>query len=314
MNSKFKKVLVVSGLVALVGASLAAGPYLFSDKGANTSAPAAPKSSVLEDQVLGSDEMPTQIKVAQQNGIEIIKSFKIDNGYTVWVVKNRTNFNVWYSDEAGYVFVGAYLDPAGKNLTAEYLKDHAPKDAQTALLESSEYIGTIKEGEVAQSKPVYVFYEPHCGYCSAFHAAAQPYIEAGADVRWIPLAFLRSQPGEATSYELLARIMDAPDPLAELDKLEAIKAKNGGRGGFAKTVEPDTELFRMTEKNSSIFAEVGFTGTPAVAYVTDSGRIELVKGMPSMRDLPEIFGMPRMDSSDRRLSQFKALPSVYPAK
>lgn len=259
-------------------------------------------------------DMPSQIKVAQQNGIEIIKHFEIDNGYKVWIVKNRTNYNAWYSDESGYVFVGAYLDPAGTNLTAKYLEEYAPKDTQTALLESSEYISTVKEGEVAKSKPVYVFYEPHCGYCSAFHAAAQPYIDAGADVRWIPLAFLKSKPGDATSYELLARIMDSPDPLAELDKHEEIKAANGGRGGLTKTVEPDADLFRMSEKNSTIFAEVGFSGTPAVAYVNDSGRIELIKGMPQMRDLPGMFGMERMDSDDRRLTQFRALPSVYPAK
>lgn len=259
-------------------------------------------------------DMPTQIKVAQQNGIEIIKNFKIDNGYTVWIVKNRSNYNAWYSDESGYVFVGAYLDPAGKNLTAQYLEQYAPKDTQTALIETAEYIGTVKEGEVAKSKPVYVFYEPHCGYCSAFHAAAQPYIDAGADVRWIPLAFLKNPPGDATSYEILSRIMDAPDPLAELDKHEAMKAANGGRGGLTKTVDPDADLFRMSEKNSTVFSELGFTGTPALAYVNDAGRIELVKGMPQMRDLPGIFGMERMDSDDRRLTRFRALPTVYPAK
>ncbi len=300
--------------VAIIGVVAAASVFIgrsMVDAPVVESAEVSVKS---ESGALDIADMPSQIKIAQQNGIEIIKHFEIDNGYKVWIVKNRTNYNAWYSDESGYVFVGAYLDPAGTNLTAQYLEEYAPKDTQTALLESSEYISTVKEGEVAKSKPVYVFYEPHCGYCSAFHAAAQPYIDAGAEVRWIPLAFLKSKPGDATSYELLARIMDAPDPLAELNKHEKIKAENGGRGGLTKTVEPDADLFRMSEKNSSIFADVGFSGTPAVAYVNDGGRIELIKGMPQMSDLPGIFGMKRMDSSDRRLSQFRALPSVYPAK
>jgi len=260
------------------------------------------------------DNPPTSIKVAQQNGIELIKHFKVDSGLDGWLVKNRKGYNIWYSDEAGYVFVGAYLDPAGNNLTAKYLDELAPKPDFKGILSRATYVSTTPNA--TSKRPMYVFYEPHCGFCSAFHAAIKPYVEAGAEIRWVPVAFLRPQAkgGVPSSYELLAKILKSSEPLTIIDAHEDSKSANGGAGGLTTGVQPDSEVFKTAEINSSVMNELGFSGTPAVAYVDEKGSVKLVKGFPKMGQLATMLGMKRMDSADGRLGRFGAEPAKYPAK
>ena len=260
------------------------------------------------------DSPPTSIRIAQQNGIELLEHFKTETGLDGWLVKNKTGYNIWFSDESGYVFVGAYLDPAGNNLTAKYLDEKAPKIDYKPILDRVTYVSTHPNNP--SERPVYVFYEPHCGFCSAFHAAAEPYINMGAEVRWIPVAFLKpkSQPGTPSSYELVAKIMNSSDPNAIISAHERSKALTGGRSGLAEGDEPTPEIFAMTEKNSRVMNELGFTGTPAVVFTDENGDIQLIKGFPKMAQLPDVFGMPRMDSTDGRLGRFGSNPAAYPVK
>lgn len=257
---------------------------------------------------------PTSIQVAQKNGIELLKHFNTDMGLDGWLVKNRSGYNIWYSNDIGYVFVGALLDPAGSNLTARYLEQLAPKPEYDKMLDRLEYVST--QPEASSERPVYVFYEPHCGFCSAFHAAAKPYIDNGAEVRWVPVAFLRpqAQGGKPSSYELVSKILNSSDPLAIIDAHEKSKAITGGASGLTEGMAPNAKTFEVTEKNNAVMKELGFSGTPAVVYFDEKGKVKLKKGFPAMAELPGIFGMKRMDSSDGRLSRFQALPSQYPAK
>lgn len=257
---------------------------------------------------------PTSIRIAAQNGIELMEHFETETGLDGWLVKNRTGYNIWFSDEVGYVFVGAYLDPAGNNLTAKYLDEKAPKPDYEGMLSEVEYVSTQPDNP--SERPVYVFYEPHCGFCSAFHAAAEPYVNMGAEVRWIPVAFLKpkSAPGKPSSYELVSKMMNSSDPLAIIDAHEKSKALTGGRAGLSEGSQPTAEIFALAEKNSKIMNELGFTGTPAVVYTDTRGKIQLVKGFPKMEQLPAIFGMERMDSGDGRLARFGAEPTSFPVK
>jgi thiol:disulfide interchange protein DsbG len=260
------------------------------------------------------DNMPTSIKIAQQNGIKVIKHFTVDSGLDGWLVKNKKGYNIWFSDKVGYVFVGAYLDPAGNNLTAKYLEELAPKPDYNGTLARSTYVSTSPDSP--SKRPMYVFYEPHCGYCSAFHAAVQPYIDNGAEVRWIPVAFLRPQAkdGKPSSYELVAKILKSSDPLAIIDAHENSKSTNGGAGGLLEGTPADAEIFKIAEENSSVMNELGFSGTPAIAYVDAKGETKLIKGFPKLAQLPTLFGMTRLDSSDGRLGRFEANPVKYPVK
>lgn len=256
--------------------------------------------------------MPPSIKTAEQNGIKVIEQFKAENGLDAWLVKNRSGYNVWYSDDKGYVHVGALLDPNGNNLTARYLDEKAPKPNYMSLLDDLTVVSTQPDNP--SKRPVFVFYEPHCGFCSAFHAAAKPYVDAGAEVRWVPVAFLRSPDGMPTSHELIAKIMGSDNPNEVIEQHEYEKALSAGQRGLAQGSKPDSSTYAVTEKNSEIMNELGFSGTPAIAFVDGSGNVQLIKGFPEMSQLPNIFGMERMDSADRRLSRFKAQPTQYPVK
>ncbi len=260
------------------------------------------------------DNPPASIKKAEQNGIKLIEQFDAANGWDGWLVKNRSGYNIWYSDDAGYVFVGALLDPNGNNLTAGYLDKKAPKPDYKALLESATYIST--QPDKPSTHPVYVFYEPHCGYCSAFHAAAAPYVKNGADVRWVPVAFLRrdSAPGTPSSMELVAKILKSSDPLAVIEAHEHAKAISGGRQGLSEGAAPDASVNEIANKNSVIMNEMGFQGTPAIAYIDENGEVKIKKGIPSMAELATIMEMDRMDSADGRLGNFGAKPNLYPVK
>ena len=131
-------------------------------------------------------------------------------------------------------------------------------------------------------------------------------------MRWVPLSFLRVKEGMPSGYEILGRILKSDDPLAELDKHEQLKAQSGGRAGLPEGLKPDASIFKVTEKNGQIFRQLGFQGTPAIAYIKDNGRVELIKGIPKMSELPGLFGMDRQDSSDGRLMRIGAQPSMYP--
>lgn len=108
--------------------------------------------------------------------------------------------------------------------------------------------------------------------------------------------------------------MYSSNPNSIIEEHKKIKAASGGQRGLAQGATTNEIIYTLTEKNSQIMNELGFTGTPAVAFVDGSGNVQLIKGFPEMRQLPSIFGMERMDSSDSRLNSFGAQPEQFPVK
>ena len=257
-------------------------------------------------------EKPVTIQTAEKNGIKVLEQFPTPNNMTGWLVKNKSGYNVWYSDKEGYVFVGAFISPTGENLTATYLDQKAPKPDVKGMIESTTYVSTHPDKPSA--KPVYVFYEPHCGFCSMFHAAAEPYIAAGAEVRWVPVAFLAPQgsPGKPSSAEMVAAILSGADQNAVIEKHESMKAATGKGMSVGGQVTP--EVIATIQHNGQVMNDLGITGTPAMVYVDEKGVYQVVKGFPTLDKMPDLFHMKRMDSSDSRLGRFGADPASYPAK
>jgi len=260
---------------------------------------------------------PEAIKVAQMNGIELIERFDTPLEYDGWVVKNKRDYNIWYSNKAGYVFVGALLDPEGVNLTAKFYSEKVPKKDFKSILDG---LTVIKANPEANSDmPIYVFYEPFCGFCSVIHVQLQNYIDRGADVRWVPVAFLRKQQhkskdGIATSEELVARMLGSANPLEVMLGHEADKEKQGGRGGLTVGVKPTAELYAKMKFNSEVMRDFGFTGTPATFYIDKDGDLKKLRGAKLLDKWPSLFGLKRMDSADKRLKSFNAKPLDYPVK
>jgi thiol:disulfide interchange protein DsbG len=259
---------------------------------------------------------PEAIKIAQMNGIELIERFDTPLEYDGWVVKNKRDYNIWYSNKAGYVFVGALLDPEGINLTAQFYSEKVPKKDHNAIFDG---LTVIKANPDANSDmPIYVFYEPFCGYCSVIHVQLQSYIDRGADVRWVPVAFLRKQQhkakdGIATSEELVARMLGSANPLEVMLAHESDKEKQGGRGGLTVGVKPTEDLYAKMRFNSEVMRDFGFTGTPATFYIDKDGELKKLRGAKLLDKWSDLFGLKRMDSDDKRLSGFSK-PLDYPVK
>lgn len=257
--------------------------------------------------------VPTVLQQAvEKQGVTVLKQFDAGNGITGFVVEQKDQFQIFYSDASGNTFGGPMYADNGVNLTAAHYQQHVPRINVRELLEETRYIST--QPNKPSERPVYVFYEPYCGYCSSFYAAAEPYVRAGAEVRWIPVAFLvpQSAPGKPSSMELFAEIIHSPTPLDALHRYEMFRAGAKSRQPL-KGFQPNGLDIDIARDNQRIMNRLGFKGTPAVIYFGEDGRAIPVKGFPRMEQLPTVFGMKRMDSNDPRLRRYGAQPGNYPA-
>jgi thiol:disulfide interchange protein DsbG len=166
------------------------------------------------------------------------------------------------------------------------------------LFDTLEHSSYIKEGASDGNAIIYAFMDPDCAYCHYAWKAFQPYIKAGLQVRWLPIAFLKP-----TSAPRAAAILEAKEParaLAENEKNFRSKTEDGG----ITPIEPSEKAMQQLDANKALLARLGGAGTPMIVWKDKGGKLHTKSGMPSLRALPEMTGLPEQPVDDRELQRF----------
>lgn len=265
-----------------------------------------------KENVVDPSELPNILKVAAESrGWKVLHKFKTESTMTGWIVIVNSRREVAYTDDKGYLVLGELVTPDGRSMNMQYLDEHRDEvDVELVLSKATTLdISTASKQKLIDKKPVYVFYEPYCQFCSAIYTAIGPYIDAGHPVKIIPVGFLSDgSRGQPKSSDLLHYIMSSEKPHEML-------AKHEKRTLDLKFNTPaPAEFNQKIDANLRIMEELEIGGTPALIVPDDNNGYRIIKNMVQMADLPEIFKSARMDSDDPRLSQYGSDPVKFPVK
>lgn len=243
------------------------------------------------------EDLPPALQNLTKEGIEVVKRFEAPGGLTGYVIQAGGQSHVVYVTSDGeHLLTGVLLDSQGRNLTQEHMRAHAPEPDYAAAWQALEDARWVAVGAEDPKTVVYVLADPHCPYCHAFWNASRAYWDAGLQARWIMVSYLRPD-GPAKA----AAILDADDPAAALARHQ----EQFRSGGIEPAASPDPATLRAVRANTELMRRFGITGTPAILFRGEDGKVNLIQGMPKLGVLPEIFGLPEQAIDDPALERFR---------
>ena len=167
------------------------------------------------------------------------------------------------------------------------------------LYSAIEKADAVVEGAASQKRVVYVFFDANCWYCHLTWKALQPYVKAGLQVRWVPVAYQKdSSTGKA------AAIMQAKDRVAAMRENESKYRADSYDGGI-DPAEPSKKVATLLDDNFFLMDRFGVSGTPGLVWKDGRGRVRVLTGMPRLSQLPAITGLPEQKIDDPELDKFR---------
>jgi thiol:disulfide interchange protein DsbG len=240
---------------------------------------------------------PPPLQALIRQGVQVVKPFAAPEGMTGYVVRAGGQFHVVYvTADKKYAFVGAMLDAQGNNLTDQHLDEHAPRPDYSKAWKELQRSRWVAEGAAQPKRVVYVMADPYCPYCHLFWKASQPYEQAGLQVRWVWVSYLR--PDGAAK---VAAILEAKDPAAAIRRHESRFAQ----GGIEPLKSPQPKTLRAIDGNTTLMHRLGIQGTPAIFYKDEQGKVHLLQGLPKLSLLPRVFRLPKQAHDDPDLQRFQ---------
>jgi thiol:disulfide interchange protein DsbG len=245
------------------------------------------------------EAMPAPIQSAVDSGLRFENSFPAAGGLTGWVLSQGAGNNmILYTTAVGDVAIaGNMFDAKGANLTKQYMEKYGPKPDYEKMWGELETSAWVAEGPAAKDAKsvIYVFEDANCSYCHLYWKALQPYVAAGVQVRWIPVAFLSSE-----SLPKAAALLTATNPAAAIAEMHA------GYGKKLVNPKPVPEAIKAkVDANAKLMRLYGFTGTPATFYKDKSGKVRAVNGMPGLSEIAAITGIPEQKQTDAALGRLR---------
>ncbi len=132
-------------------------------------------------------------------------------------------------------------------------------------------------------KVVYDILDPNCPYCHLLYNELQPDIgRLGLQVRYIVVGFL-----SASSPDKAASILEAPDPLAALQKNEQGFSRSH-YGGISGTL-PTPRSRREMAQNLNLLKASGQKLVPTMVYRDRRGRIQIIHGALGSHSLRQVL-------------------------
>jgi len=248
----------------------------------------------------GAADYPKAIQSLVASGFQVERHFPAASGLTGWVVKHRGQYNLLFTTADGQTLIsGALIDAGGRNLTADYIDKYVPKPDYSAAFKQLQDSAYIVEGTQHNPKSVlYVFTDANCPYCHAAWKALQPYQAHGLQVRWIPVAVLRPSSVDKGVAMLAAKDREAAfrrdmqhfgqphQPTVKVSAAERAKYK------------------KVLQRNGALMAKFDINGTPGIVWRKSDGQIGIKPGMPRLRDIPAMTGLPLQANNDPELARF----------
>jgi len=165
-----------------------------------------------------------------------------------------------------------------------------------ALLEKTD---AVVEGAASPKRTLYVFFDANCWYCHLTWKALRPYLGAGLQVRWVPVAYQKD-----SSVTKAAAIMLAKDRAAALRENETRYRAESYDGGIAPA-KATQALEAQLAANLALMERFGVSGTPGLVWEDAKGRVRVRIGMPRLQQLPAITGLPLQKNDDPELAEFR---------
>lgn len=261
--------------------------------------------------------LPESIQHLKNKGLDIVREFPVGAALTGWVVSYQGSDRIVYSTADGeFLISGVLLDAQGNDLTEEHQKNWLPKpswgDLATsyfitepslaANLATDPKASAETNAEISVEAPkstIYMFYDANCPFCHLAWVALQPYRQAGLEVRWIPVAYLKPD-----SRDKAAALLSTPK-----DEQAALLEKSMQAFGKNDTAElskpPSTEDKEQLQTNMNLMQSLGLNGTPGWVWLNEAGEMQAQAGMLRLPKLPSVTGLPAQKHTEPTLMRFR---------
>jgi len=192
------------------------------------------------------------------------------------------------------VVLGLFLFSAAAHAAAPSAQE---REALFSELEKAEAIG---EGARNVKSTLYVFFDANCLYCNLTWRALQHYEKVGLRVRWVPVAYQKSDSMGRAAAILEARYSDAALRYNAI-KYDAAKYE----GGIQPLEKPRAETVAKVQANTRLMQRLGAPGTPALAWKDKEGQVQFKAGLPRLSELAGITGLPEQKIDDPELARLR---------
>ncbi|WP_321881656.1 thioredoxin fold domain-containing protein [Paraburkholderia bannensis] len=173
-----------------------------------------------------------------------------------------------------------------------------PASAATRLQSASAIVEGASGANVKST--LYVFMDPNCIFCHLVWKALQPYEAAGLQVHWIPLGFLKPD-----SAGKAAALLQSKNSAALLKELETHYSEKDEEGGIAPLAQIPATAQAQIDRNTQLFQDLGFQGTPTIIYQGSGGRWADLDGVPRLGTLAGILNLPQQPITDPELQKYR---------
>lgn len=158
----------------------------------------------------------------------------------------------------------------------------------------------VMEGASKSPKSIlYIFVDANCPFCHLTWKALQPYEATGLQVRWIPVALLRP-----SSLPKAIDILSASNTAAAFRETEVSFGKQWPLSSHLSASDKAKVAARI-RKNGELMAAFGLSATPGIVWKDSAGYIKVKVGMPHLREIPQMTGLPEQPISDTELARFR---------
>ncbi|NLW04794.1 MAG: thiol:disulfide interchange protein DsbG [Pseudomonadaceae bacterium] len=246
-------------------------------------------------------KLPEPIQHLKNKGLDIVREFPVGASISGWVVSLEGNDTIVYTTADGeFLISGVLLDAQGNDLTEEHQKNWLPKPSWNDLA-SSHFITekNLADGKDTPPKStIYMFFDANCPFCHLSWLALQPYRQAGLEVRWIPVAYLKPD-----SRDKAAALLSAPKN-QQAALLEKSMQTFGQPTGNLNKIPNDKEKMQL-QNNMSLMQAFGLNGTPGWVWLNEAGEMQTHSGMLRLPKLPSVTGLPAQKHTEPTLMRFR---------
>lgn len=238
---------------------------------------------ILPAQGLLAEEWPAPIRAVEAKGVRIVGAFDAPDGLKGFAGQFHNQPVALYLTPGGqHVLVGSLLDAKGEDLSQAPLDRlvSQPQDAQTwAALEKTRWIA---DGSASAPRIVYVFSDPNCPYCTMFWNQSRPWVDAGkVQLRHILVGIIR----EDSAAKAAALLADNNPEKALHDHEQA--GKSSPLKGLQKI---PADLQASLDANLALMQSLDASGTPAIFFHDENGKLQVQQGAPRPDVLAKILG------------------------
>ncbi|KKO47897.1 hypothetical protein VT06_14530 [Arsukibacterium sp. MJ3] len=229
------------------------------------------------------EKTPEVITFLEQQGVEVVDTFKTKAGLTGYAVTiNGRAVSVYLTPDKKHAMIGNLIDAQGNDLGAEAIQRLITGPANDKAWQRLSDSNWVADGKASAPRIIYTFTDPNCPYCHKLRAAAAAEIAAGTvQLRHIMVGIIRQDsPSQA------ANILGAADPVQALLQHH----KMLGDGGIEQDQKAIKNGNAGVNANTQLLQELGYSATPSSFYKDENGEVVSTQGLPRPEALNKMLG------------------------